>query len=63
MSEFAQTLPEGGTSRVENIESLQRIEWGAKKWDTTTYLIQKPDKPNQVVTLNGLHPLPILLPV
>ena len=31
VSELAQTLPEGGAGRVEDIESLQWIKRGAKK--------------------------------
>jgi len=53
ISEFAQALPEGGTVRIESIEGLLRVEWGTKKRDTATYIVQIVDKPHQVFTLKA----------
>ena len=39
-SELTQTLPEGETGGVESIEGLQQLEWGVKKRDMMTNIVQ-----------------------
>ena len=63
VSEVTQKLPESGTGRVEINESPRWIERGAKKRDTTAYLVQIVDTPHQIIALNGWHPLLAFLPV
>ena len=63
MSEFTQTLPESGASRVEVIESLRRVERGVKKRDTAAYLVQIVDKPHQITAWSGWDPLLVFLPI
>jgi len=53
-----QTLPEGGTGKVENIESLQ---WLERERRSETHL--ECYKPNQIVALIDLQPLLIPPPI
>ena len=61
--EFAQALPEGGTGRVEIIESLRWLKRGAGEGGAATHLVQIVNKPRQIVSLKFWHALVILLPI
>jgi len=61
MSELIQAFLESRTRGIEGIESLQWLEWGAKKWETATYLVQMVDESHQIAASMASHPLLILL--
>ena len=62
-SELTQTLPEGETGGVESIEGLQQLEWGVKKRDMMTNIVQIVNEPHQIIALKVWHAFPVLLPI
>ena len=63
MSEFAETFPETGCSRIENIESLHWLQRRLRMADGVTYLVQIVNQPHQIIVLKARHTSLILFPV